>query len=137
MSHCIGLGNSFVVFERLNKNPRPSPCGGILKCYWRAAANSRCTLTYTLPGHSPRSYALGTQRCKIFFRSLVCVCGVRPCVCVCVEGVRNPSRFIKSIIVSGHTASKTPDPIRTRKLSCARPGQYWGGGPPGKPLGCC
>ena len=39
--------------------------------------------------------------------------------------------------VSGHTASKTPDPIRTRKLSCARPGQYWGGGPPGKPLGCC
>ena len=38
---------------------------------------------------------------------------------------------------SGHTASNTPDPIRTRKLSCARPGQYWGGGPPGKPLGCC
>ena len=38
---------------------------------------------------------------------------------------------------SGHTASNTPDPIRTRKLSGARPGQYWGGGPPGKPLGCC
>ena len=30
----------------------------------------------------------------------------------------------------------TPDPIRTRKLSIARPGQYWGGGPPGKPFGC-
>ena len=38
---------------------------------------------------------------------------------------------------SGHTALNTPDPIRTRKLSSARPGQYWGGGPPGKPLGCC
>ena len=41
------------------------------------------------------------------------------------------------IVASGHTASNTPDPIRTRKLSCARPGQYWGGGPPGKPFGCC
>ena len=38
---------------------------------------------------------------------------------------------------SGHTALNTPDPIRTRKLSSARPGQYWGGGPPGKSLGCC
>ena len=38
--------------------------------------------------------------------------------------------------VNGHTASNTPDPIRTRKLSGARPGQYWGGGPPGKPFGC-
>ena len=37
---------------------------------------------------------------------------------------------------SGHTAMNTPDPIRTRKLSIARPGQYWGGGPPGKPFGC-
>ena len=37
---------------------------------------------------------------------------------------------------SGHTAMNTPDPIRTRKLSIARPGQYWGGGPPGKPLRC-
>ena len=36
----------------------------------------------------------------------------------------------------GHTASNAPDPIRTRKLSGARPGQYWGGGPPGKPFGC-
>ena len=38
---------------------------------------------------------------------------------------------------NGHTSSNTPDPIRTRKLSGERPGQYWGGGPPGKPLGCC
>ena len=37
---------------------------------------------------------------------------------------------------NGHTASNAPDPIRTRKLSDARPGQYWGGGPPGKPFGC-
>ena len=41
------------------------------------------------------------------------------------------------VVVSGHTALKAPDPIRTRKLSSARPGQYWGGGPPGKSLGCC
>ena len=38
---------------------------------------------------------------------------------------------------SGHTMLNTPDPIRTRKLSGIRPGQYWGGGPPGKPFGCC
>ena len=38
---------------------------------------------------------------------------------------------------SGHTRLNTPDPIRTRKLSNRRPGQYWGGGPPGKSLGCC
>ena len=38
---------------------------------------------------------------------------------------------------SGHTSSNTPGPIRTRTLSGERPGQYWGGGPPGKPFGCC
>ena len=38
---------------------------------------------------------------------------------------------------NGHTSSNIPDPIRTRKSSGERPGQYWGGGPPGKPLGCC
>ena len=38
---------------------------------------------------------------------------------------------------SGHTSSITPGLIRTRKLSGERPGQYWGGGPPGKPFGCC
>ena len=38
---------------------------------------------------------------------------------------------------NGHTSSNAPDPIRTRKLSGERPGQYWGGGPPGKPLACC
>jgi hypothetical protein len=46
--HYIGPRNSFAVFERLNKSSRPTPFGGILKCNWRAAANSRCTLTYTL-----------------------------------------------------------------------------------------
>ena len=37
----------------------------------------------------------------------------------------------------GHTASNTPDLFRPPKLSGAGPGQYWGGGPPGKTLGCC
>ena len=37
----------------------------------------------------------------------------------------------------GHTASNAPDLFRPPKLSGAGPGQYWGGGPPGKPLGCC
>ena len=41
------------------------------------------------------------------------------------------------VFANGHTSSNTPDPIRTRKLGGERPGQYWGGGPPGKPLGCC
>ena len=47
------------------------------------------------------------------------------------------ARFGRSHFANGHTSSNTPDPIRTRKLSGERPGQYWGGGPPGKPLGCC
>ena len=38
---------------------------------------------------------------------------------------------------SGHTATNTLDLIRTPKLTVAGPGQYWGGGPPGKPFGCC
>ena len=46
-------------------------------------------------------------------------------------------RFLEVDFANGHTSSNTPDPIRTRKLSGERPGQYWGGGPPGKPLGCC
>ena len=39
-------------------------------------------------------------------------------------------------VANGHTVMNTPDPIRTRQLSITRPGQYWGGGPPGKPFGC-
>jgi hypothetical protein len=38
---------------------------------------------------------------------------------------------------SGHTATNTPDLFRTPKLTVAGPGQYWGGGPPGKSFGCC
>ena len=38
---------------------------------------------------------------------------------------------------SDHTATNTPDLFRTLKLTVAGPGQYWGGGPPGKPFGCC
>ena len=41
------------------------------------------------------------------------------------------------IFASGHTATNTPALIRTPKLKVAGPGQYWGGGPPGKPFGCC
>ena len=41
------------------------------------------------------------------------------------------------IFADGHTASNTPDLFRPPKLSGAGPGQYWGGGPPGKTLGCC
>ena len=37
----------------------------------------------------------------------------------------------------GHTASNAPDLFRPPKLSGAGPGQYWGGGPPGKTLGYC
>ena len=37
----------------------------------------------------------------------------------------------------GHTAANTPDLFRTPKLTAAGPGQYWGGGPPGKSFGCC
>ena len=44
--------------------------------------------------------------------------------------------FILYPFASGHTVSNIPDPIRTRKLIGRRPGQYWGGGPPGKPFGC-
>ena len=40
-------------------------------------------------------------------------------------------------IADGHTASNAPDLFRPPKLSGAGPGQYWGGGPPGKSLGCC
>ena len=40
-------------------------------------------------------------------------------------------------IADGHTASNAPDLFRPPKLSGAGPGQYWGGGPPGKTLGCC
>ena len=40
-------------------------------------------------------------------------------------------------VASGHTATNTPDLFRTPKLTVAGPGQYWGGGPPGKSFGCC
>ena len=41
------------------------------------------------------------------------------------------------LYASGHTATNTPDLFRTPKLTVAGPGQYWGGGPPGKSFGCC
>ena len=40
-------------------------------------------------------------------------------------------------VADGHTASNAPDLFRPPKLSGAGPGQYWGGGPPGKTSGCC
>ena len=30
-----------------------------------------------------------------------------------------------------HITYNAPDPIRTPKLTCVEPAQYWGGGPPG------
>ena len=41
------------------------------------------------------------------------------------------------LLARGHTAANTPDLFRTPKLTAAGPGQYWGGGPPGKSFGCC
>ena len=40
-------------------------------------------------------------------------------------------------LADGHTVSNAPDLFRPPKLSGTGPGQYWGGGQPGKPLGCC
>ena len=37
----------------------------------------------------------------------------------------------------GHTVSNAPDLFRPPKLSNTGPGQYRGGGPPGKSSGCC
>ena len=53
------------------------------------------------------------------------------------RGLEPVACSLMKAFANGHTSSNTPDPIRTRKLSGERPGQYWGGGPPGKPLGCC
>ena len=41
------------------------------------------------------------------------------------------------IFADGHTVSNAPDLFRPPKLSGVGPGQYYGGGPPGKTLGCC
>ena len=45
--------------------------------------------------------------------------------------------WLDTVVADGHTASNAPDLFRPPKLSGAGPGQYWGGGPPGKTLGCC
>ena len=71
---------------------------------------------------------LKVQTCNGYTIILVYPCGKMLSV---VDEVR-PLAF-----ANGHTSSNIPDPIRTRKSSDERPGQYWGGGPPGKPLGCC
>ena len=52
----------------------------------------------------------------------------------CVAQMVQDDQWPPMAFANGHTSSNTPDPIRTRKLSGERPGQYWGGGPPGKPL---
>ncbi len=44
--------------------------------------------------------------------------------------------MLNLIVARGHTAANTPDLFRTPKLTAAGPGQYWGGGPPGKSFGC-
>ena len=52
-------------------------------------------------------------------------------------GLPGWQRLECSMFADGHTASNAPDLFRPPKLSGAGPGQYWGGGPPGKTLGCC
>ena len=54
-----------------------------------------------------------------------------------LKNFRFPYRLRLSSIASGHTMTNTPDLFRTPKLTVIGPGQYWGGGPPGKSLGCC
>ena len=52
-------------------------------------------------------------------------------------GLLPESTCMNLALADGHTASSAPDLFWPPKLSGAGPGQYWGGGPPGKPLGCC
>ena len=47
------------------------------------------------------------------------------------------ARMQPTTFADGHTASNARDLFRPPKLSGVGPGQYWGGGPPKKPLGCC
>ncbi|EWS75014.1 hypothetical protein TTHERM_000749021 (macronuclear) [Tetrahymena thermophila SB210] len=49
-----------------------------------------------------------------------------------MENYSSKQLFIAINFVVGHTKVKTPDPIRTPKLSALRLGQYQGGGPLGK-----
>ena len=59
-----------------------------------------------------------------------------PCALLALS-VFVPRRYALSLFADGHTVSNAPDLFRPPKLSGTGPGQYWGGGPPGKPLGCC
>ena len=75
--------------------------------------------------------------CRVF-----CFCVLYLC-CVLVDVSSRSVYFsallgsMLAVIADGHTASNTPDLFRPPKLSGAGPGQYWGGGPPGKTSGCC
>ena len=41
-------------------------------------------------------------------------------------------KMIATLVVGyDHITYNAPDPIRTPKLTCVEPAQYWGGGPPG------
>ena len=53
------------------------------------------------------------------------------------NSLRACEEFPAFMLASGHTMTNTPDLFRTLKLTVIGPGQYWGGGPPGKSLGCC
>ncbi len=66
------------------------------------------------------------------FAPLILPLGARPAT-TCAR--LPPARSLA--IASGHTTLNTPDLFRTPKLTSVGPGQYWGGGPPGKTLGCC
>ena len=64
----------------------------------------------------------------------MCTNNQQPSTCACPS---QPWRAANTVLADGHTASNAPDLFRPPKLSGAGPGQYWGGGPPGKTLGCC
>ena len=59
-------------------------------------------------------------------------------LCSCwTHPFQGPDVWPRKAFADGHTASNAPDLFRPPKLSGAGPGQYWGGGPRGKTLGCC
>jgi hypothetical protein len=93
-------------------------------------------------GGGPPGKTLGC--CQLLLRSR------RPCAWVRIQAhanswTRPPCHKLqlhlfawwRHFLADGHTASNAPDLFRPPKLSGAGPGQYWGGGPPGKTLGCC
>ena len=117
-------------------------------CARHAAAEFRLQLKTELNGKLDRFK--GWRSLAVFGVPSMARRALRRCVGVCGCGSRLGVIFLRGcggigrqvsrwtlVVASGHTATNTPDLIRTPKLTVAGPGQYWGGGPPGKPFGCC